>query len=197
VWVVNSGINEVVEKAGKAGLQGVLLGLEELRLGLASLAALWRVAVVGVVRDGHILAGLVEFVGEGIRVQSRLLVIDKVLQVVRVAALLGEAQEDHRFGHKDAALGSAGWQVAVDLGVAVVERFHLGCEDAPAVLGTHREEPPPDILAVAAGPELKCPIACEFRVPPSYRLLHRARNGWEGIAARGGHVVTHALLGCQ
>ncbi len=50
-----SGINQIVEEAGNEGIKGGLLGLEELLFGFAHFAALWRVAVIGVIRDGDVL----------------------------------------------------------------------------------------------------------------------------------------------
>ena len=124
-----SGINQVVEETGEKWREGVLFGAEELGLGLAHLAALRRVAVVGVVGDGDVFACLFEFVGQGCGVQPGLLVINEVLQVVGVAAFLGKAQQDDRLGYEDAALWRLGGGVLVDLGVAVVQRLDLLRED--------------------------------------------------------------------
>jgi hypothetical protein len=180
-----SGINQVVEQAGNEGIERLMLGLEELGLRLAHLAALRRVAVIGVVWDGDVFARRFEFIGEGFRVQASLLVIDEVLQVVGVAALLGEAKQDHSLGNEDAALGCLRRTVAVDLGVAVVQCLDLRREDAPAVLRAHGEQPPPDILAESARPKFECPISGQLCVTAPNRLLHRARNSREGVSALG------------
>jgi hypothetical protein len=87
---VGLGINQVIEKAGNEGIKRLVLGLEELGFGLASLPALRRVAVIGVVRDGDIFACRFEFIGQGFRFKTGLLVIDEVLQVVGIAAFLGQ-----------------------------------------------------------------------------------------------------------
>ena len=186
-----SGIDEVVEQPGDEGAQGLLLRLEEVRLGPAHSPALRRVAVVGVVGDGDVFPRLVEFIGQRRRIELSMLVVNEVLQVVGVAALLGEAEQDHRLRNEDAPLGRLRRDVAVDLGVAVVQRLDLRGEDAPAVLGAHGEQPPPDILAVAARPEFECPVAGQFRVAAPDRLLHRARHRWERVAALGWNSLDH------
>ena len=86
---------------------------------------MWSVTIISIVQDGDIFACRFEFIGQGFRFKSRLLVIDEVLQVVGIAALLGEAEQDHRLGNENAALRCLGGGVGVDLGVAVMQRLDL------------------------------------------------------------------------
>ena len=53
----------------------LLLRLEEVLFGLAPLPALLRVAVVGVVRDRHILRCLAKVIGQRLGVESLLLIV--------------------------------------------------------------------------------------------------------------------------
>ena len=65
-----------------------LLRFEEVRLRLATLLALARVAVVGIFWDGDILTAAAQFFGERVRIKPRRLIIDVVLQVIGITTLL-------------------------------------------------------------------------------------------------------------
>src|SRR5205823_6339496 len=89
-----SAVDEIVEEPRLEWLQRRLLIAEKLSLALAHLAALLRVAVESVVRD-FLASGFLQVGGELVGIEARALVIDEVLQMVRLAVLLRRAQEDH------------------------------------------------------------------------------------------------------
>ena len=183
VVVGESGINQVVEQAWNERVERFLLGFEKLGFGFAHRSALWRVAIVCVVGDGNVVARCCEFIHERLRIKSSLLVINEVLQVVGIAAFLGQAEQDHSLGNEDPSLGGFSRRVAVDLNVAVVQCFDLRRENAPAVLRAHGEQTPPDIGTKSTGPKFKCPIPGQLCVSAPDCLLHGAGHPWEGISA--------------
>ena len=88
VATIRSAFNQVIEQPWLQRLQRRLLCFEEVRLGLATLLALTRVAVIGILRDGNILAAAAQFLGERVRIKSCALIINLVLQVIGIATLL-------------------------------------------------------------------------------------------------------------
>jgi DNA polymerase-4 len=68
--------------------------------------------------------------------------------------------------------------------------FFINHSDLPDVLHplklrAHGEQPPPDILAEAAGPQFERPISGQFRVAAPDSFLHRAGDSREAVAALG------------
>jgi hypothetical protein len=142
-------------------------------------ATLRRVAVVCVVGYGDVLTRLFEFVGQRGSIKPGLLVIDKVLKMIGIAALLGHAEKDDRFGYEDAPLGFSFGHMLIDLGVAVVQGLCFRRKDSPAVFSAHGEQAPPDILTKSTGPKFKCPVASKFGIAAPNCFLHGAGNRWK------------------
>ena len=69
-------------------------------------------AVESVVGD-FLSPGFLQISGELVRVHTGALVIDEVLQMVRIAVFLRRAQEDNGLADEDAALGLLGGHVGV------------------------------------------------------------------------------------
>ena len=162
----------MIEQPWLQRLQRRLLRFEKVRLRLAALLALARVAVIRIFGDGNVITAVAQLQRQRVRIKTRRLIINVVLQVIGIAAFLGQAQQDDRLADEDAALGLLGRDAVIDDQVAVMQRLHLLREDAPTVFRADGEQTLPHILAEAALPQFQGPVTRQRSITPADGLLH-------------------------